>query len=309
VAVSPREPGTEPASDTDAPSNIACSRGPVKKFRIEGLADLAALSTFVNQGEPFGNVPIHAEVSCGRPCIKIESSEIRLGTWQVLIRFRLENAVVKFGSIRSVKLQEGMFQSDEKSNVTLRTINEHQAELGLSVSTEVAKSVVTPRGLLGLKWLWRGHATSNKTEIKTTKGSAAIILIGSFGDDAIAIGDPIYGDPHKQHGLLSHTYPDDTKENHEPLFVLEPKNPQEPMRVSILTAVPFDKLHIADRMDKTKELVRQGIADRVEELRNQMLRDELSKRVSRNQRRGDWPTTEGEFLVTIEEFEIRPTGV
>ncbi|MGJ4953008.1 hypothetical protein [Bradyrhizobium sp. HKCCYLS20291] len=149
----------------------------------------------------------------------------------------------------------------------------------------------------------------------TAKSISEIILIGSFGE-ATAIGDPDFGDPHKEHGLLSHTYPKTSSEEQSPLFVLEPETSAESMRVTLMTTVPFEKLCLlpGNTSERVAQLARTELEQRADEaveaheiLRQQMLRDELTARVARNQREAGLPVREGEFVVMIEIFEIRPT--
>ncbi len=88
-----------------------------------------------------------------------------------------------------------------------------------------------------------------------------------------------------------------------------------PVRVSVMTVVPFDKLYLSspDASAFERNLARDEIVERSkeaieehEELRRQMFQDELVDRISRNQKRAGLPVRDGEFAVMIESFEVRP---
>jgi hypothetical protein len=80
-----------------------------------------------------------------------------------------------------------------------------------------AKATIPPSfvGSLLAKFRWNRTKRLSEKTVGTTKAIPEIILIGPFGE-AIAIGDPVYGDPHKEYGLLSHVYPKDVPEMSEP---------------------------------------------------------------------------------------------
>ncbi|MHB8271970.1 MAG: hypothetical protein ACYDD8_26240 [Bradyrhizobium sp.] len=276
--------------------------------------DLASLETAVRQGEPLQALPVYVTVSCGRPSLPVGDTNFNLATWQVLVRLKLENAIVKHGSRRWVQIQKGAFQSRTSSKTTLRTIKEHAIELGAKAQAKASPTVPNIDGSIFARLKWRRRKNLDETNTATTKATSEIILIGQFGE-AIAIGDPEYGDPHKEHGLLSHIYPKEVGDDSEPLFLLEPEDPNEPMRVTVMTTVPFDKLCLlsGNANDRLSQLARAEIGRRGEEtveahekLRQQMMRDVLAERVSRNQRKAGLPIREGEFAVMIEMFEIRP---
>jgi hypothetical protein len=288
--------------------------------RAQEIADLACLETAVNQGEPIEALPIYVTVSCGRPTLLIGETRFTLATWQVLIRIELDNASIKYGSRRWVEVQRGSFQSQTMSKTALRTIREHAFALGLEARAKAsvpAKASMPAVGIVGslfAKLNWRRGNALTESDTATIKATPEIVLIGQFGE-SIAIGDPVYGDPHKEYGLLSHAYPKDVGEDSKPLFTVEPSDPNEPMRVTVMTAVPFDKLCLLseDSIERISQYARDEIrwrGDRAleahEKLRRQMLRDELVNRVSRNQRGAGLPIYDGEFAVMIEMFEIRP---
>jgi hypothetical protein len=286
----------------------------VGETHAQGIVDLAFLETAVRQGDPIKALPVHVAVSCGRPSLQIGDTKLLLATWQVLVRLELDNAAIKYGSQRRVELQSGDFESKTVTKETLSTIRDHAVALGLEgrvKGTSVAASVA---GSLFAKLRWNRKKTIAGTNIASSKTISEIVLIGSLGE-AIAIGDPHYGDPHKKYGLLSHTYPKDVGETNTPLFVIEPKEPSAPLRITVMTSIPFDKLCFltGDPNEKITQLARSEIErlrdaaiESHEILRRRMLRDELASRVSQNQRRTGLPVRAGEFVVMIQMFEIRP---
>lgn len=291
------------------------TRVKIGETRTQGIEDLAWLQTAVRQGEPITDLPVYVTVSCARPHLSVEDVSFELATWQVLIRLELENASVKFGSRRTVKVQEGHFQSETTSKTTLLTIREHAFALGLDAQAKTSGSRGSAStSIFGKLNIKRSKKLSDSGTDKT-KAINEIILIGPYGE-AIAIGDPEYGDPHKPNGLLSYDYPKDEGEDSKPLFALEPIDSALPMRISVMTTVPFDKLYLSSRAASAQEriLAREEIHERSieavdahETLRRRMFRDELASRISRNQARAGLPVRAGEFAVMIESFEIRPT--
>jgi len=163
----------------------------------------------------------------------------------------------------------------------------------------------------GNKDVRRTHKVSNEN---TTKAVKEIRLFGDFGQNTIAFGDKDYGDVRREYGFLAYEYPFDEEGNESPLFRLEPIDPAEPVRLTILTAVPFDRLHIdmelrSHLLRKSAEYELEGRGnDAVERLRRQMLADEMKTRIGRNQRScAALPKhRDGEFVVAIEQIEIFP---
>jgi hypothetical protein len=299
-------------------NDVSWTRVKIGETRAKGIVDLAWFETGVRQGDPIDALPVYVTVSCGRPVLPIGDTSFKLATWQVLIRLQLENAGVKRGSYRQVKTQQGSFQSQSTSK--LLTIREHAFALGLEAG---AKASVLPPNIAASIFAKLKLKTGKKltdSTTATTKRTTEIILIGQFGE-AIAIGDPVFGDPHKAYGLLSHTYPKEVREDDEPLFILEPINQNKPMLVTVMTAVPFDKLCLLSgdanerilQFARNEKIARKEIVRRASEaieahemLRRQMLRGELVSRVSQNQKSAGLPVRDGEFAVMVETFEIRP---
>jgi hypothetical protein len=285
----------------------------VCETRARGIEDLAWLQTDLRQGEPIDALPVYVTVSCGRPTLVIGDVSFQLATWQVLIRLDLDNASVKFRSHRKVKVQKGAFQSQSTSKKTLLTIREHARALDLEARAKSSVSSVVAGSLLANVKLGRS-SKQVETGTDTTKITKEIVLIGPFGE-AVAVGDPEYGDPHKPNGLLTHDYPKDEGEEDDPLFTLQPTDSSMPMRISVMTVVPFDKLYLSspDASAFERNLARHEIVERSkdaieehEELRRQMFQDEFVDRISRNQKRAGLPVRDGEFAVMIESFEVRP---
>ncbi|MET4085636.1 hypothetical protein [Bradyrhizobium sp. S3.5.5] len=282
----------------------------IGETRVRGIVNLAWLQTEFRQGDPFQKLPVYVTVSCGRPSLRISDATFELATWQVLVRWSLENAVVSFKSRRKIQAHEGTIKSEAISKTVLMNVKEHQAALGLDLSLKGSTSSVGFAGSLFGKFLRNRKRTQTTTDTSTTRSTPDIFIVGPFGE-AIAIGDPNYGDPHKPYGLLSHEYPSESGDNAEPLFMIEPLDAALPMRISVIAAIPFSKLHFesinageAEQKAARDEIDSRG-SEVIEELRSQMLRDEFQTRVSRNQQKAEFPVPEGEFAVMAETFEIR----
>jgi hypothetical protein len=158
----------------------------------------------------------------------------------------------------------------------------------------------------------RSEPSKEHAEADKARMASEIVLIGPFGS-AIAIGSPDFGDPSNPNGLLNFRYPADDGEEGLPLFAIEPIVPDLPMRVTIMTVVPFSKLHLSSeepsadaRLSLRNEVSNRSskALDQHEKLRRQMFRDELAHRVSRNQKQAGLQIPSGEFAVMIETFEI-----
>jgi hypothetical protein len=285
-------------------------REKIGEIRIRGIVDLAWLQTEFRQGDPFQKLPVYVTVSCGRPTLRISDATFELATWQVLVRWALKNAVVTFKSRRTIQVHEGTIKSEAVSKTILMNVKEQQAALGLDLSLKGSTSSIGFAGSILTKLAWNRKRTQTTSDTSTTRSTPDIVIVGPFGE-AIAIGDPNYGDPHKPYGLLSHEYPVESGDNSEPLFTIEPLDPALPMRVSVIAAIPFSKLHFdsINMNEAARTAAHDEIDDRssevVEELRNQMFRNEFQTRVSRNQRQAELPVQDGEFAVMVETFEIR----
>ena len=159
-------------------SHAKSSRVAIHKTKVEGIADLAAFSTFINQGAPFGSVPVSIEVSCGRPSLQIEDNHITLATWQVLIRLELENCQVKQGSVRRVAIQEGSFRLHGSSTSNVRSIRQHAAALGADIIVGISDLRYAISTGLFAKWKKSWGESSSRNQSKSVKWSTDIILIG-----------------------------------------------------------------------------------------------------------------------------------
>ena len=280
----------------------------------EGVFDLAALRINIRQGDSFDEIPVYAAISCGKPTLPFDDEYLQLNTWQVLMRLQLGNARIVHGSIRKCVLQQGSFESTDEGKVELKTIDQQQRKLGYGIEAKISWASAMFSGLLrghGNKDVRRTHKVSNEN---TTKAVKEIRLFGDFGQNTIAFGDKDYGDVRREYGFLAYEYPFDEEGNESPLFRLEPIDPAEPVRLTILTAVPFDRLHIdmelrSHLLRKSAEYELEGRGnDAVERLRRQMLADEMKTRIGRNQRScAALPKhRDGEFVVAIEQIEIFP---
>jgi hypothetical protein len=290
-------------------------REKIGEAKAKGIADLAGLESDVRQGDPFDAVPIYITVACGRPSLSIEDTDFKLATWQVLVRIDLENARIKFGSILSIMAQEGSFESQSSTKTTLLTIREHAAVLEFGATGKASHDSVSLSGSMRAGLNRKQSEKTSDTATGTTKTVAEIVVIGPFGSSVIAIGDPDYGDPHKEYGLLGHRYPKERGDDIKPLFAVEPEDPDKPVKVTIMTTIPFDKLCLQpmQRNKALEELARDEITERSNEaieeyeiLRRQMLRGELASRMSQNQKKSGLAINDNEFAVMVDVFEIRP---
>jgi hypothetical protein len=248
--------------------------------------------------------------------LPIADDNLTLATWQILIRLELENAHIKLGSVRQIPIQEGAFESQTTSKTRILTVTEHARALSAQATARLSGSRAAFGGAFAAKFNAGRERKSDGVTTEIAKGSHEIIIVGLLGT-AITIGDPEYGDPHKPHGLLCFTYPADVGDNAGPLLVIEPIDLAKPIRVTIMTTVPFGKLCLLPSAitDHVRQLAHEELEQRGreaieshEELRNQFLHDEIAARVASNQKRAALPVQEGEFAVMIEMFEIRPIG-
>jgi hypothetical protein len=304
----------------EAPSPIkhvlhTWTRREVRTIRARDITDLAWLETDLRQGAPFDAIPVYASVVCGRPSLTIENHSFNLATWQVLVRIDLENAKIKFGSIPTVKIQIGKIPYTTKY---------HARTLGLSVGAEMSQNVRRVDGSLVAESSQEQNEHQSDM-VGTIDITTDVILIGRYGESVVTIGHPDYGDPDNHHALLSHNYPKERGDDIKPLFVLQPIDADAPIRITMTTTVPFEKLcpisiDSVEMNERREKLVRDAVQRRsnrtikdyekaikdYEMLRKQMMRDEFSRRAAQNQKKAGIRIAENEFAVVIDIFEIKP---
>lgn len=282
----------------------------IEQLGAEGVFDLAALKINVRQGDSFDEIPVYAAISCGQPSLPFDDEYLQLNTWQVLMRIHLQNARIVYGSIRKHVLQAGSFESMEEGSMELQTIEQQQRRLGYGLDVKASRKSAGFGAFFAGGGTKAVQRTQKSTHENKTKAVAEIRLFGDFGHDTIGFGDKDYGDVRLKYGFLAYEYPFDDYDT--PLFRVSPIDPSKPVRMTIYTAVPFDRLHID--MEPRSPVLRKGAEEElkhrgneaVERLRRQLLVDELKTRIGRNQRGcGVLPKhREGEFVVTIEHIEI-----
>ncbi len=282
------------------------------QFGAEGVFDLAALNLSIRQGDSFERIPVHASISCGQPAIPFDDEILQLNTWRVLMRIQLQNAIIAEGSIRKFVLQQGEYKVSSTVSGELMTVDEIQRNLSASAGAkaEPRPSIFTAM----LKWARSSNKSksSRETSAETIEARNEIVLFAEFGKNSIIFGDKDYGDARKKDSFLANEYPFDQGETDEPLFCITPIDKSQPVRATILTAVPFHRFDagLGDRAARLKKGVDEELAHRgehaIEKLRAQMAFDDMKARITENQKNSDLlpARREGEFVVAIESVEI-----
>jgi hypothetical protein len=296
-------------------------RTQIASLSAEDIADLAYFYSSVQQGDSFEELPVYCEVSCGRPTLPIGQRSFELNTWRIILRIHLKNAQIKENSMYvSQPLQRGEVRMSEESITQFREVRDYGR--GINLKADITPQVVS----IALGALFRFGATRRAATTRSRLASTQIdiTLMDTAGENALGIGHPDFGDPRHPMSLLKGSYrceSRDSAKRHlevDPMFILEPIDPTQPMEMTIFSTVPLSRLcvlgqdrnTIAQDLEAIDEHVVKLSAkveeDYIEALRQQMLQREIGIRLAENQQRAGLPVRNGEFIVHLQTTQIDP---
>lgn len=300
---------------SEQPRHLGWRRQKSEQVTARAIDRLAAFSAGLRQGGPSDDIPIYVDVSCGRPVLRIANQTYVLATRQVMVQVRLEeNATYQTGSAVEHVVQEGEFLVGED----LATSRTTEGSVKGGAELDVKLSLVDPKA--GLDVAVGGKASTNTEAKKDTqaKRHPKIVLMAALGVGSkggpIVIGHDRYGDPRMEDGLLIHNYPPG-QDSAPPLLKVVPIDPTKPMRVTIFTTVPANKLRMFE--DDTPQAASSAVKETAEassnvavaeynKLRRRMMADLVAQSARRQQRAGGFTADEGELVIAMETFEIHP---
>jgi len=312
-------PSVRVAANPNADRSSTWTQARTPQRYAENLVDLAAFQVWLRQDNPFEDLPVQIELTCGTATLPIGDQMLQVGTIRVLLRLAFVEASIKPGT--QYEMEALGYQARSEQSDTGSSTRGLQGEIGL------APPSLSPVGLCGkfLASFGRKGETSQSTSETSQRDEK---LLGPEGKDSFAFGIADRGDPRHKYGLLRGIYPPrlDRDADMPPLFSILPGDfPGAPtpnqMEMTVLATVPLDSLMVLIKRkprpatgEERAKAEQHGEADvephldDVEELRRQMAQQELGERAAAAQRRHGLPVRPGECLLGVQTIVITRHG-